>query len=86
MNGGCICNNITNNRYGNGAGVLVKANAFFSMSGGIIRNNYTEGNGGGVYIEADGEFQMSGGKITDNEASDSGAGVYNAGTLNLCVK
>ena len=86
INGGRIYNNIINNINGNGAGVLVKGNGFFSMSGGIINNNSTTGNGGGVYIEPDGTFQMSGGKITNNNASNFGAGVYNAGTLTLSGK
>lgn len=89
MNGGEISGNRIAGSTAHGVGVYVGTNAYFSMSGGTIKENCTVGsmvgncgNGGGIYISDTGEFVMKGGIITTNTAA-AGGGVYNAGTMTI---
>ena len=47
----------------------------FTMTGGIISENYASRSGGGVYINSD-DVVLEGGYITNNEAGNHGGGVY----------
>ena len=47
----------------------------FTMTGGIISENYASWSGGGVYINSD-DVVLEGGYITNNEAGNHGGGVY----------
>ena len=47
----------------------------FTMTGGIISENYASRSGSGVYINSD-DVVLEGGYITNNEAGNHGGGVY----------
>ncbi len=83
MNGGEISENIISGSSSLGAGVYVGENAYFSMTGGIIKNNQASGNGGAIYISSTGELSMKGGKIINNKAGSEGGAIYNSGTMTV---
>ena len=81
MTGGTIAYNqthqATNN--GGGGGIYIFNGATFTMTGGIIRNNFARWHGGGVQLQ-DGTtrnyFNMSGGRIENNRAALAGGGIH----------
>ena len=74
-----------NNTTGNGAGVLLKQNVVFTMSGGTITNNTAGKNGGGIFTQSVNttitggliEGNTATGTVKDETLSDgNGGGVY----------
>jgi hypothetical protein len=85
ISGGEISGNIVDDYDENGGGVYVTGSTgSFTLTGGVIKNNYAPKSGGGVYASGITVF-MRGGEISGNNAGEKGGGIFvsagNAGSF-----